>query len=159
MDFLHTINKEYDMDDVFNKLEEGLEVFEKLVSCMNLFPNYDLKRDLEESYLEKKNSMVKKFIKSGVSFVKNNEVKVRNFIDFIKNRESDNILQELTFINPVSDTKLDLKDFFPMMIQFMMLKQNQKKLLNQHGQHLAQTIQTLMMTVKFIMLLPATHLT
>ena len=119
MDFLHTINKEYDMDDVFNKLEEGLEVFEKLVSCMNLFPNYDLKRDLEESYLEKENSMVKKFIKSGVSFVKNNEVKVRNFIDFIKNREieaSDNILQELTFINPVSDTKLDLKDLFPMMI-------------------------------------------
>ena len=75
MDFLHTINNEYDMYDVFNKLEEGLEVFEKLVSCMNLFPNYDLKRDLEESYLEKENSMVKKFI---------NEVKVRNFIDFIK---------------------------------------------------------------------------
>jgi ABC-type Fe3+-citrate transport system substrate-binding protein len=90
-------------------------VFEKLVSCMKLFPNYDLKRDLEELYLEKENSMVKKFMKS----VKNKEVKVRNFNDFIKNREieaSDNILQELTFINPVSDTKLDLKDLFPMMI-------------------------------------------
>ena len=70
MDFLHTINKEYNMDDVFSKLEEGLEAFEKLESCMNLFPNYDLEKDLEEPYVDKENAIMKKFIKTGIKFVR-----------------------------------------------------------------------------------------
>jgi hypothetical protein len=31
MDFLYTIHKDFNMDKVFSKLEEGLEAFEKLV--------------------------------------------------------------------------------------------------------------------------------
>ena len=89
MDFLHTINKEYNMDDVFNKLEEGLEAFEKLESCMNLFPNYDLKKDLDESYVDKENAIMKKFIKIGIKFVRNNGEKVKNFIACMESNENE----------------------------------------------------------------------
>ena len=97
MDFLHTINKEYDMDDVFNKLEQGLEAFEKLASCMNIFPNYDLNKDLEESYIEKENAVMIKFIKTGFKFLKKNDLEVKNFIAYIKSNEeeaSDNIIDK-----------------------------------------------------------------
>ena len=32
------------------KLEEGLEAFGKLLSCMKQFPNYNLSKDLDEAY-------------------------------------------------------------------------------------------------------------
>ena len=89
MDLLHTINKEYNMDDVFSKLEEGLEAFEKLESCMNLFPNYDLEKDLEEPYVDKENAIMKKFIKTGIKFVINNCEKVKEFIAYIQSNENE----------------------------------------------------------------------
>ena len=75
------------MDEVFSKLEEGLEAFEKLEYCMNLFPNYDLKKDLKESYVEKENAIVKKFIKTGILFVKKDSEEVKNCIAYMKNNE------------------------------------------------------------------------
>ena len=102
MDFLHTINKELNMDDILSKLEEGLDAFE---SCMSLFPNYDLKEDLEESYVKKENAMVKIFIKTCISFVKKNSVNVKNFISYMKINEEacDNIIENI----PVSEINFD----------------------------------------------------
>ena len=49
MDFLHSINHEFNREEVFVKLEEGLEAFGKLLSCMKQFPNYNLIKDLDEA--------------------------------------------------------------------------------------------------------------
>ena len=75
---------------------------------MNLFPNYDLKEDLEESYVEKENAIVKKFIKTGISFVKKNSVNVKNFISYMKINEEacDNIIENVPVSEINSDTSV-----------------------------------------------------
>ena len=47
MDFLHIVNSEFNIDEVFVKLEEGFEASGKLLSCMKQFPNYNLSKDLD----------------------------------------------------------------------------------------------------------------
>ena len=66
--FLLSLNIEYDMDEVFNQIDVGLEAFEKLVACMKEFPKYNLNKDLDQSY-PKDSNIFKEFIKCGVDFV------------------------------------------------------------------------------------------
>ena len=66
--FLLSLNMEYDMDEVFNRIDVGLEAFEKLVACMREFPKYKLNKDLDQSY-PKDSVIFKEFIKCGVDFV------------------------------------------------------------------------------------------
>ena len=63
MDFLRIINHDFNMDEVFAKLEEGLEAFGKLQSYMKQFPNYNLINDLDESYTLEENAIMKEFVK------------------------------------------------------------------------------------------------
>ena len=71
--YIININKDYDMEEVFDKLEIGLETFEKLVICTFRLPNYNLNEDLEKIYHEKENVIVKDFIKWGMEFVMNHQ--------------------------------------------------------------------------------------
>ena len=66
--FLLSLNMEYDMDEVFNRMDVGLEAFEKLVACMREFPKYNLSKDLDKMY-PKDSAVFKDFIKCGVDFV------------------------------------------------------------------------------------------
>ena len=100
MDFLRIINHEFNMDEVFTKLEEGLEAFGKLLSCMNQFPNYDLINDLDESYTLEENDIMKEFVKFGFKFVKKRYKGVKKFILFVKKNdleaeESDQLSQQV----------------------------------------------------------------
>ena len=61
------------MEEVFDKLEIGLEAFEKLVICSLNLPKYNLKKDLETIYHQKENAIVKDFIEWGVNFVKTHQ--------------------------------------------------------------------------------------
>ena len=63
--FLLSLNMEYDMDEVFNRMDVGLEAFEKLVACMREFPKYNLSKDLDKMY-PKDSAVFKDFIKCGV---------------------------------------------------------------------------------------------
>jgi hypothetical protein len=47
------------MEDVFDKLEIGLEAFEKLVALNSKLPKYNLAYDLDEMYEEERNLIVK----------------------------------------------------------------------------------------------------
>ena len=76
--FLISINAEFDMEDAFNKIELGLQAFEKLVACTKQFQNYDINKNAEEMYVDKQDFIYKDFIKCGVDFIKNYEVKVNN---------------------------------------------------------------------------------
>ena len=71
--YIININKDYDMEEVFDKLEIGLEAFEKLIICTFRLPNYNLNEDLEKIYHEKENVIVKDFIKWGMEFVMNHQ--------------------------------------------------------------------------------------
>ena len=84
MDFLHSINNEFNREEVFVKLEEGLEAFGKLLSCMKQFPNYNFIKDLDEAYTLEENVIMKEFFKFGVKFVKKREVGVKKFLSFVK---------------------------------------------------------------------------
>ena len=66
--FLLSLNMESDMNELFNKIDVGLEAFEKLVACMREFPNYKLNKDLDQMY-PKDSAISKAFIKCGVDFV------------------------------------------------------------------------------------------
>ena len=59
------------MEDVFDKLETGLEAFEKLVALSSKLPKYNLADDLDEMYEGEGNQLVKDFIKLGDKFVRN----------------------------------------------------------------------------------------
>ena len=73
--FLIDRNTEFDMEDAFSKIESGLQAFETLVACTKQFPNYNLNKDTEEMYVDKEFTIYKDFIKFGVNFIKNYEVK------------------------------------------------------------------------------------
>ena len=66
--FLLSLNMEYNMDEVFNRIDVGLEAFEKLVACMREFPKYNLSKDIDKMY-PKDSAVFKDFIKCGVDFV------------------------------------------------------------------------------------------
>ena len=63
------INNEFNMEDVFDKLEIGLEAFEKLVAFCRKVPKYSLAGDLEEMYKGEANLIVKDFIIWGKKIV------------------------------------------------------------------------------------------
>lgn len=86
MDFLHIVNSEFNIDEVFVKLKEGFEAFGKLLSCMKQFPNYNLLEDLEESYTLEENIVMREFIKFGV-FVKKRVERVDKFLAFVKKHD------------------------------------------------------------------------
>ena len=67
--YIINLNADYDMEEVFDKLEIGLEAFEKLIICTFRLPKYNLKEDLDKIYHEKENVIVKDFIKWGMEFV------------------------------------------------------------------------------------------
>ena len=56
------MNTGFNMEDVFDRIDSGLEAFEKLVDFMKNFPNYDLNKDLELMY-PKESGVFKDFIK------------------------------------------------------------------------------------------------
>lgn len=61
--YILNIKNEFDMEDVFDKLETGLEAFEKIVALSSKLPKYNLPYDLDETYEEEGNQIVKEFIK------------------------------------------------------------------------------------------------
>ena len=63
------LNTEFHKEDEFSRIESGLQAIETLVACTKQFPNYDLNKDTKEMYVDKD------FIKFGVNFIKNYEVK------------------------------------------------------------------------------------
>ena len=75
------INNEFDMEDVFDRLDSGFEAFEKLVTFCSKQPKYSLVKDLDRMYFGEENFIVKDFIKWGEKFVRtrvelNEEVKI-----------------------------------------------------------------------------------
>ena len=83
IDLLHIVYSEFNIDEVFVKLEEGFEAFGNLLSYMKQFPNYNLHKDLEESYNSEENVITKEFIKFGYKFVKKCVNGVYNFLGFV----------------------------------------------------------------------------
>ena len=73
--FLIDLNKEFDMEEVFNQLEAGLAAFDKLLAFRKQFPNYDMNLDLDKMYETKQSTINKDFIKCGVQFVGSYDVK------------------------------------------------------------------------------------
>ena len=96
------------MGEVFDRIDMGLEAFEKLVKCMKEFPNYDLSKDVEEMY-PKENRVYKDFIKCGVDFVR------------LYSYESDES-------EPDSGVKLDTKD--TEVVKETIVKEKEVKLVN-----------------------------
>ena len=62
------MNTGFNMEDVFDRIDSGLEAFEKLVDFMKNFPNYDLNKDVELMH-PKENGVFKDFIKFGTAVV------------------------------------------------------------------------------------------
>ena len=48
--FVLSMNTEFNMEDVFDRIDLGLEAFEKLVDFMKNFPKYNLNKDVELMY-------------------------------------------------------------------------------------------------------------
>jgi hypothetical protein len=63
------LNKEYNVEEVYDAIEAGLEAFEKLISCTCKFPKFDLDEDLNAVYRREDHAIVKDFIKWGFEFV------------------------------------------------------------------------------------------
>ena len=68
------INNEFNMEDVFDRLDIGFEAFEKLVAFRSKHSKYNLVKDLEGMYEGKENFIVKDFIKWGENFVRTYQV-------------------------------------------------------------------------------------
>ena len=68
--YVLNLNSEFNLDEIFDQLETGLDAFEKLIKFIPRFPNYNLDDFLEEGYSEEYNSHVKDFIRLGVQFVR-----------------------------------------------------------------------------------------
>jgi hypothetical protein len=64
--YRHGLNEEFNLGD--DKIDVGLEAFEKLVECLKQFPKYDLNKHLEIMYT-KDITVFKYYIKFGVNFV------------------------------------------------------------------------------------------
>lgn len=67
--FLMDLNKEYNLEDIFDKLEIGWEAFEDLVNFIHRFKTYNLKEDLQTLYTDKDNIHMKDFLEWGARFV------------------------------------------------------------------------------------------
>ena len=67
-------NNEFNMEDVFDRLDIGFEAFEKLVAFRSKHSKYNLVKDLEGMYEGKENFIVKDFIKWGENFVRTYQV-------------------------------------------------------------------------------------
>ena len=67
--YIININSEYNLDEMYDNLEIGLEAFRKLRNLISRFPQYDLNDNLEKLYSEKENVHVKDFVKWGAKFV------------------------------------------------------------------------------------------
>ena len=67
--YLLSLNEEFNMDDVFDSIDVGLEAFDKLVQCLKTCFMYDLNKDLENMN-PKESEVFNYFIWCGVRFVK-----------------------------------------------------------------------------------------
>ena len=101
--YLLSLNDEFGMEDAaYVKLEEGLEVFGKIVSCMKQFPHYKLGEDLDKAYIFEGNAIMKEFIKFGVEFVKKHDTDVKKFLSFIQKHKS----EESTLLSQQEDSNM-----------------------------------------------------
>ena len=82
------LNTEFDMEEVFDQLEIGLNAIEKLAHYIKAAPKYSLSDDLDSMYTSTEHLITKKFITMGAKFVE----------DF------------QTGLSPPSETNLDMKD-------------------------------------------------
>ena len=104
--YLLSLNEEFNMGEVdYVKLEEGLEAFGKLLSCMKQFPNYNLSKDLDEAYIFEENAIMKEFIKFGVKFVKKRDAGVKKFRSFIKKYDLE--AEESALLSQQMDSNMD----------------------------------------------------
>ena len=69
------LNNEFDMEDVFNKMDAAVAAIDTLLAFKKRFPNYDLNMDLDQMYEATKDAIFKDFIKFGVQLVENYEVR------------------------------------------------------------------------------------
>ena len=60
------LNNEFDMEDVFNKMDAAVAAIDTLLAFKERFPNYDLNMDLDQMYEATKDDIFKDFIKFGV---------------------------------------------------------------------------------------------
>ena len=102
------------------KLEEGLEAFGKLLSCMKQFPNYNLSKDLDEAYIFEENAIMKEFIKFGVKFVKKRDAGVKKFLSFIKKYNLE--AEESALLSQQMDSNKDEKVCDTVIVQEMTRK-------------------------------------
>ena len=71
-EFLIRTNKEYNMEEAFDKLEAAVNALEVIVGFQKNFPKYNLYDDLDWIYKVKDDLIFKEFVKCGVNFIENN---------------------------------------------------------------------------------------
>ena len=64
------LNSEFNLEEILDKIDIGLDAFEKLNKFMPRFPGFDLIKELENFYDEKNIEHVRDFIMLGAEFVK-----------------------------------------------------------------------------------------
>ena len=66
------MNKEYNMEEAFDKIEAALNALEVIVEYGKNFKKYNLCEDLDLIYIVKEDQVFKEFVKCGVNFVEQN---------------------------------------------------------------------------------------
>ena len=84
------------MEDVFDKIEAGLNALEVLISFKKKFPKYNLSDDLDLMYKVKEDIVYKDFVKCGVNFVE------QNIVDTTENtiKEENNVEVRVKTVQP-----------------------------------------------------------
>ena len=93
--FVSNLNNEYNVEEVYDALEAGLEAFEKLITCTHKFPKFDLDEDLDAVYRKEEHTIVKDFIKWGFKFV-----------DYYQNGENSDLVENDGVVAETANTEL-----------------------------------------------------
>ena len=81
--FVIHLNTEFDVEEIYDKLEDGLAALEKLVTCTQRFGKFILEEDLDAVYSREKDAIYKEFIKCGFNFVKEYQTDAGNKLEEI----------------------------------------------------------------------------
>ena len=68
--FIIQLNKDYNIEEIYDHIETGLSALERLVEISKKFPGFDVENEIENTYA-KDNMLEKDFVKSGFKLVLN----------------------------------------------------------------------------------------
>ena len=71
---INQLNKDYNIEEIYNQVEAGISALERLLVFSKLVPTFDVEKDIEDAYGEDIR-IEKDFIKFGLNFVKTFEAK------------------------------------------------------------------------------------